>query len=116
LAKDESNSASDKEAPPDSVAQISGDDRRKLAKAIETTVLVPNHKEAVGIIRANIHLANADSEFEVHRPANSPPEADCNRHPRPVETATPGRRHRAVRRGKLPLTNNFYLVRREVVN
>jgi hypothetical protein len=54
--------------------------------------------------------------FSMHRPANSPPEADCNRHPRPVETATPGRRHRAVRRGKLPLTNNFYLVRREVVN
>jgi len=49
-------------------------------------------------------------------PANSPLEADCNRHLRPVETATPGRRHRAVRRGKLPLTNNFYLVRREFVN
>jgi hypothetical protein len=38
---------------------------------------------------------------------NSPPEAGSIRHPRPVETATPGRRHRAVRRGKLPLTNNF---------
>jgi hypothetical protein len=40
-------------------------------------------------------------------PVNSPPEAGSIRHPRPVETATPGRRHRAVRRGKLPLTNNF---------
>ena len=40
-------------------------------------------------------------------PVNSPPEAGSIRHPRPVETATPGRGHRAVRRGKLPLTNNF---------
>jgi hypothetical protein len=38
---------------------------------------------------------------------NSPPEAGSIRHLRPVETATPGRRHRAVKRGKLPLTNNF---------
>jgi arylsulfatase A-like enzyme len=43
----------------------------------------------------------------VRGPVNSPPEAGSIRHPRPVETATPGRRHRAVRRGKLPLTNNF---------
>jgi hypothetical protein len=40
-------------------------------------------------------------------PVNSPPEAGSIRHLRPVETATPGRRHRAVKRGKLPLTNNF---------
>jgi len=43
----------------------------------------------------------------VRGPVNSPPEAGSIRHLRPVETATPGRRHRAVRRGKLPLTNNF---------
>jgi transposase len=35
----------------------------------------------------------------VHGPANPPPEAGSIRHLRPVETATPGRRHRAVRRG-----------------
>jgi hypothetical protein len=43
----------------------------------------------------------------VRGPVNSPFEAGSIRHLRPVETATPGRRHRAVRRGKLPLTNNF---------
>src|SRR5271167_2003403 len=32
-------------------------------------------------------------------PVNSPPEAGSNRHSRPVETATPGRKHRAVWRG-----------------
>jgi hypothetical protein len=44
---------------------------------------------------------------DVRGPVNSPLEAGSIRHPRPVETATPGRRHRAVKRGKLPLTNNF---------
>jgi hypothetical protein len=41
----------------------------------------------------------APRDYMLHGPANSPPEADSIRHLRPVETATPGRRHRAVRRG-----------------
>jgi hypothetical protein len=50
---------------------------------------------------------NPKRRHKLRGPVNSPPEAGSIRHPRPVETATPGRRHRAVRRGKLPLTNNF---------
>ena len=37
--------------------------RRKLSEEIEAKVLLPNHTEAVNIIRHRIHLANADAEF-----------------------------------------------------
>jgi hypothetical protein len=42
---------------------LSDDSRRKLSQEIETKVLLPNHVDAVGIIRSSIHLANADGEF-----------------------------------------------------
>jgi hypothetical protein len=37
--------------------------QQKLSQEIEDKVLLPNHAEAVAIIRSTIHLANADDEF-----------------------------------------------------
>lgn len=37
--------------------------RLKLSQEIEAKALLPNHIDAVGIIRSSIHLANADAEF-----------------------------------------------------
>lgn len=51
-------------ALPDWALSMGEDDRRKLSQEIEAKVLLPNHQEAVGIIRSSIHLANADKEFE----------------------------------------------------
>jgi hypothetical protein len=50
---------------PGWAAQLTDDEARKnLAKELEDKVILPNHVEAVGIIRSFIHLANADDEFE----------------------------------------------------
>jgi hypothetical protein len=48
---------------PDWAKRLPEEDRRKLSQEIETKVLLPNHVEAVGIIRSSIHLANADSDL-----------------------------------------------------
>ena len=64
-------------------------------------------RDTVGVEQWSCDLTTALLRVLVRGPVNSPPEAGSIRHPRPVETATPGRRHRAVKRGKLPLTNNF---------
>lgn len=50
---------------PDWARNMAEEDRRKLAQEIEAKVLLPNHQEAVSIIRSAVHLANADKEFEV---------------------------------------------------
>jgi hypothetical protein len=42
---------------------ISADDKNKLSREIEAKVLLPNHLEAIGIIRSSIHLAECDGEF-----------------------------------------------------
>src|SRR5205085_12020736 len=49
---------------PDWVHRFSEADRLKLLQEMEEKVLLPNHAEAVGIIRSGIHRANADQEFE----------------------------------------------------
>ena len=54
----------DRHQRPDWAAGLSLEQRQALAREIETKVLLPNHAEAVAIIRANIHLANADQAFE----------------------------------------------------
>jgi hypothetical protein len=51
------------------------------------------------VIDRSVGLLGRPAIDWLHRPANSPPEAGSIRHLRPVEAATPGRRHRAVRRG-----------------
>jgi hypothetical protein len=48
---------------PDWAKNLTDEDRRKLSQEIESKVLLPNHVEAVSIIRSSIHLANADAEF-----------------------------------------------------
>jgi hypothetical protein len=52
----------DSEQPP-WATRMSEDARRALSREIEAKVLLPNHTEAVGIIRSSIHLANADADF-----------------------------------------------------
>lgn len=47
----------------DWVKNMSIENRRKLAAEIESKILIPNHLEAVNIIRTSVHLANADTEF-----------------------------------------------------
>jgi hypothetical protein len=37
---------------------------RKLARTIEESVILPNHREAIAIIERGIHLAALDPEFE----------------------------------------------------
>jgi hypothetical protein len=53
---------------------------------------------------------------EVRGPVNSPPEAGYNRHPRPVETATPWPLAPSRRRGRTAADEQLYLARRQVVN
>ncbi len=38
--------------------------KRKIARGIEKSFILPNHQEMVGIITAKIHLAEADPELE----------------------------------------------------
>jgi hypothetical protein len=52
----------DREQPP-WATRLSDDTRRTLSREMEAKVLLPNHAEAVGIIRSSIHLANADPDF-----------------------------------------------------
>jgi hypothetical protein len=56
--------SSAKSRKPRWVANLSEDEQRKLANEIETKVLLPNHVDAVSVIRSFIHIANADPEFE----------------------------------------------------
>ena len=56
--------SSAKSRKPRWVANLSEDEQRKLASEIETKILLPNHVDAVSVIRSFIHLANADPEFE----------------------------------------------------
>jgi hypothetical protein len=48
---------------PDWVEKISPADRLKFANEIEDKILIPNHIEAIAIIRTGMHRANADSEL-----------------------------------------------------
>jgi hypothetical protein len=87
---------------PSALARACPDNVRSISKSrsnCATAEMTPMVILPAGLVRS--------TPPSVRGPANSPPEAGSIRHPRPVETATPGRRHRAVRRGKLPLTNNF---------
>ena len=49
--------------PPAWIKNLDEESRRKLSRELESKVLLPNHIEAVNIIRSSIHLANADSQF-----------------------------------------------------
>ena len=40
------------------------EEKRKLAREIEETVLIPNHQEILNILDNKIHLAEPDEEFE----------------------------------------------------
>jgi hypothetical protein len=40
------------------------DDKRKIAFEIESSIIIPNHKEIVNIIENGIYLANLDAELE----------------------------------------------------
>jgi hypothetical protein len=51
------------DSPPEWSSCLSEELRRSLSKEIERKVLLPNHEEAVRVIRSSIHLANADPEF-----------------------------------------------------
>jgi hypothetical protein len=43
--------------------RLSEETKRKLSQEIEDKVLLPNHVDAVSVIRSSIYLANADDEF-----------------------------------------------------
>ena len=48
---------------PDWIKYLSNDQRQNLRTDIEKNAIIPNHIEAVRIIRENMHLANADASF-----------------------------------------------------
>lgn len=48
---------------PSWVTRFSDEHRKSFARKLELEVLIPNHREALRIIRENMHLANADATF-----------------------------------------------------
>jgi hypothetical protein len=56
--------SSAKSKKPRWIKNLSEDEQQRLGHEIENKILLPNHAEAVSVIRSFIHLANADSEFE----------------------------------------------------
>lgn len=55
------NSDSEK---PEWARDLTKKEQGSLATIIEKNIIIPNHNDAVAIIRSNMHLANADAAFE----------------------------------------------------